>query len=730
MIDIQNVIETVTPPLSPILQPIEPYEPSISDPAFQLPILSDPVSLTQFELSTIEAKVAEQDGPTPLRNDLNDYYATSCKLNKEDGSISMADPDCPLESVIPDSSPSIIENQPIKRDIFKIEGPLTPPMPLPVPKSVHFSDFVEEMLLDTSSLSPLDPLCNNTHFEKMFGSAAKATTEHIEQETLLAADAMGRVEVPVMDFAVSDPPWKTSPNAEIPMSSFSIQTEIIKDAIGKGLPTWPGQKNGQARLKWNPFPHDLAENSLKKDYSHDDSRWQILSKGPEDDQIIDTSTLTWKPPGLKILKEYDDDEIEHGNFQEKPPQDIVLLAKKRRMVFEVGGTDLLGKDSTRSEERALNISSNQLATPLEKRNTPKSNAQSAANAQGERVDLEEFGLLMGDAFSAGSALDSFLELRGIKKQKLTRGPHFTKGSKQHQAQIETTRPEVLDQTTTQLSQLGSAADKTAPFSVPGLCVPTAPISLILSSTVLKNRALVKFLEAQLPGLKLIERDFTAHNTIAWLPNSVTRSPISSPLDSEADLIVSPSTGIVLTTLQKIKQKPLPGQKTKVPIRERLEKISVRYEKLIVLVNKGGVGESYSGLDENDCLAFSEFVGFTSGLAATVLVQFVGGGEPTLFKWLLNSIVQHAITESSLIEEETHWELFLRRAGMNTFAAQSISAAMKGSEELCLSGSNKPGEYDLAAFVQMERQKRIDSFGEMCGKKLLERVSDCLDARWQ
>jgi hypothetical protein len=731
-VSVQNTaLEPVTPPLSPMCLPVELYEPSTSDTAFELPILSDPASLTHVDLSILEKQIFEQDIPTLIRNALNDHDEASSGIHSGNGTVRLADLYSPLESVEQTISPPIIVDRLIKSELLKVEGPLTPLMPAPVPKTVHFSDFIEEMLLGASSSPMSDSFCK-THFEEAFGDAAERVIRQIEQETLVAADATGRVEVPVMDFSLPNPPWKMLQNAQGPIISVSIQKAIMKEVVGGGLPMWPGQKRGQTKLKWNPFPHDLAKMAQQEDYPADDLTWQLLLKGPGDDQIADTSTITWKPQGLRILKEDDDydDEIEPGRFQRNNPQDILLLNKKRRMEFDMGQNDEIGEDTFKTVELTSDISDSIRAGALGRRNTSKSkDFILSKNLLDGQSDSGGFGLLMGGAFSAENALDNFLELRGIKKQKLTSSSHFYKNSKEVQIQDQATQEEHQDPSATALPPLQPPINEPDPLPFPALRLLTAPISAIVSSSLFKHRKLIKHIESRLPGLKLIERDFTAHNTIAWIPNSVTRSPQASPLDSEADLIVSPFTGIILTTLQKIKQKPLPGHKTKPAIRDRLEKASVRYEKLVVLVSEGRSAESTNGLDENDCNAFTEFVGFTLGLDATILVQFVGGGEETLFKWLVNHIMQHAAIGQGLLDEETHWELFLRRAGMNAYAAQSISSVVKASESVHPQDHSKDGQFGLARFVQMGRQQRIDKFEQVCGKKLLERVSACLDAIW-
>jgi hypothetical protein len=731
---VQNTaLEPVTPPLSPVSSSPNIYEPSPSDPAFQVPILSDPASLTRDDLSALEKHIFEQDVPTPIRNAVNNYDETSSGTYTGSETVRLADVYSPMASVENTLASPITDAPHVRREFLKVEETLTPLIPVSIPKSVHFSDFIEEMLLDPSSSPPSDPF-QNTHFEKLFDDAAKRATRQVEQETLIAADATARVEVPVMDFSLPDPPWKQLQKHQSPAIFLPILKAIINEnAIGKELPTWPGWKHGEIKLKWNPFPHGLAQVAQQEEYPEDDSVWKVLVEGPGDDQIIDTSTLTWKPPGLRILKDDEDEEeeIEKGKFQREGVQNISTLVQKRRMEFEEERNNPLGQEPIQLTKHGLDTADEITARPAGRQGTPKKRSiPEAETLQDDQVDSEGFGLLMGGVFSAGNALDAFLELRGTKKPKLTSSSHFAKPPQQAQTQAQTTQAGLQHQPAMQHPMRKSPVTTPDLLPAPPLHLPTAPISAVVSSALLKRRALIKHLESQLPGLTLIERDFTAHNTTAWLPHSVTRSPIASPLDSEADLIVSPSMGIILTTLQKIKQKALPGQKTKPAIRDRLEKVSARYDKLVVLVSEARGDESTNGLDENDCKAFSEFVAFALGLEMVVLVRFVGGGEETMAKWLVSCIVQHAATANSLLEEETHWELFLRRAGLNAFAAQVIIAAVKAPEGVDPRSPSKAGQFGLTAFVEMGREQRIERFGQLCGRRLMERVSSVLDARWE
>jgi hypothetical protein len=114
---------------------------------------------------------------------------------------------------------------------------------------------------------------------------------------------------------------------------------------------------------------------------------------------------------------------------------------------------------------------------------------------------------------------------------------------------------------------------------------------------------------------------------------------------------------------------------------------------------------------------SEFVGFANGVESSVDVRFLGGGEAILAKWIVNAVLEHKVDEE-LLADETHWELFLRRAGLNAFAAQLIIAALKVPDGVDIPSPSKAGHYGLTAFVEMGREQRMARFGPMCGHKLI------------
>jgi hypothetical protein len=168
-----------------------------------------------------------------------------------------------------------------------------------------------------------------------------------------------------------------------------------------------------------------------------------------------------------------------------------------------------------------------------------------------------------------------------------------------------------------------------------------------------------------PEAIFIERDFTLQrmSTDSQL-KGVSKTVPNDPTD-EADLIVSPSTGVIWTTLQKIKQRPLPGQSQKSGLREKVMRLSQRYELLVVLVSEGRISDGSAraygedsgdieGLNDKDCDALVELMGFAAASSDEIAVMFAVGGEEELAKWIVAMMVKYGIADEEvrLLQEET------------------------------------------------------------------------------
>ncbi|KAF2020036.1 hypothetical protein BU24DRAFT_387248 [Aaosphaeria arxii CBS 175.79] len=239
----------------------------------------------------------------------------------------------------------------------------------------------------------------------------------------------------------------------------------------------------------------------------------------------------------------------------------------------------------------------------------------------------------------------------------------------------------------------------------------------------------KYAEAE-----FIERDFN--------------SPFSP--SKEADLILSPSTGLIVTNLQQVKQRTLPGQVGRPPLLERVIHLQNRYERLVVLVSEGlrRDAEMQASIRLNDARDQEAVAGlekFTSKLQATISVVYVPGGDAALAHQIVIEMAGRGLPHGSkdigdirILQDETLWELFLRRAGLNPYAAQVILASLRVPVEFTI--EHHPTEsspysesfsvFGLQAFVAMSSEERINEYqAVMGGTRILKRVNKLFDQEW-
>ena len=257
---------------------------------------------------------------------------------------------------------------------------------------------------------------------------------------------------------------------------------------------------------------------------------------------------------------------------------------------------------------------------------------------------------------------------------------------------------------------------------------------MVSASFLSNRKLARHIQRLYPTAEFIERDFNLYlDAQPPLPSRSDAVPTSQGTTAdESDMIISPSIGLILTTLQKIKQRSLPGQTARSPVKDRITRASPRYEKLIVFVhedrnaqNSSEIGASE--LDNSDCESLIEITSFSSSLESEVQIMFIAGGEDHLAKWIVATMIKYGTPNLKLIQDETLWEVLLRRAGMNAFAAQAILAELKAPKE---TERAIPENFGLGAFLKMSMKERFARFETLLGgRRSLARVSRILDARW-
>lgn len=247
-----------------------------------------------------------------------------------------------------------------------------------------------------------------------------------------------------------------------------------------------------------------------------------------------------------------------------------------------------------------------------------------------------------------------MHLRGhdTKRMKLMRSEHFAcRASNERKIEEEPKPTHAVEPT------FNPPVRPKRVLPAPTITPPSTQRPFVVSSAFLSQRRLSRRVEQLFPTAELIERDFGPEPTSARKPSA---SMYRSDIPSEADIILSPGTGLIWTTLQRIKQRPLPGQPStsQNSVRERIQRIHLRYERLVVLISEAAEADTEPNeLDEGDCTALTELMGFAASLGedAVVEIRYIPGGEDELAHWIVACMIQHAVPEEQnvkLLQEET------------------------------------------------------------------------------
>ncbi|OBU00441.1 hypothetical protein VE01_01450 [Pseudogymnoascus verrucosus] len=718
----------VTPPLSPLRWGTpEPFQPS--SPTCHLPLLSDPPSLLGADLEAAERAIFENDELLSVKEESSDYndpieHHQEQRYNQRNTYFE-------TPSLLSDELFPVHEHQ-TSHDL-KVEAPLTPPLPLV--KTVTFSDTVEEMLFDqdypgfTSSANESgdeDSFFMDHTLYDTFKEAYNIENSRLDKEQLQEAATTGRVEVPILDFTAPNTPWDVSKISSF-NKSLSQPREILKLIFKEiELPDRPKVlRKLNHTVHWTVFPSGLAEVALTEEFGNEDVLLEYINPAM-DTGVTSSKSLTYKAPGIRILREdddEDDEDLEAGVFLSEE-LDMASLVKKRKLELGEMGENGTQENIQESGNSTMHYAANRHSQKL----TPRTVADSDTVNKGHG-DSGYGETLIGDVFSATTALDNFMEMRGTKRHKPADSTtsYF---STPKAVPTNNSAPLPIPPPVVASSRL-TKADIPLPLS--NITIPTEPTQYIISTDLLKQRPLFSAIKSLIPTAQFIERNFNRYNTTAWLrQGTITRSPVRSPLAAEADLVLSPSTGVVLTTLMKIKQKPLPGQKEKSEIKSRVEAVCMRYERFLVFISEASPDESsVAVLGGQECMAMADFMGFCASLPCTVIAYFVPGGHETLANWVVAGMIRYGATGSNtrgLLEDETQWEVFLRRCGMNPYAAQAVVSSLKAPEGV---HPSRRGMFGISAFVGMGHSERIRMFSPVLdGERVLGRVSSIIDARWR
>jgi hypothetical protein len=632
-----TALRPVTPPLLPLSPPLTPY--ILSSPANRLPLASDSSDSVTAEAKALEQIIMDADSLTRKGSD-----------SSESMLLDITHP--------PDFSPLSEQRNIIvlkrKGEDLKVEGPLTPPMfstsPMKKLKFVSFTDTLHEYIPEASwarvfANNDKSSSSSSDIFQRDIEPLAKQARWRVEHEQLIGADTISRPDIPIVDFTPPVAPWneysrrkdgKHRPEDTEVDAQMKFMLRVKREDL-KSASSWHGLSVPERELGWNIFTTKITKINLEETLHGETDLRKILTEVQTSD-IASSSGQVWKRAGLRILfEEEEDEEVIEPAETEEERRDMEALIRKRRLEIEDEAVESQRKRLTLQSckevlgshhwNNGLRVS--HVAAKLRSKTNQDQRPQaSLARHTSPPVPKETVNELMFGGFSATSALHKFMETQGIvtKPAKSTPGDEsqakFQGYSQTRNLPVRSREPSAEHSA----SALGHVIHQIAASDVgrpnlpqlPGVPANLAPCSFIFSSTFLQKRALMKQVEQLYPGADIVYRDYDR--------------PQSSK--KEADILLSPSTGLIYTTLQQIKQRPLPGQPDRSPVKERMLALQMRYERLLVLISDGlsAEMETYGTSrpdDARDTEALAQFTAFAQQLEGEILVLHVRGGEKAL-----------------------------------------------------------------------------------------------------
>lgn len=562
-----------------------------------------------------------------------------------------------------DRDPKIFKR---KADEFRVEGPLVTPIlsdsPTKKLKSVTFSNMIQvggtlQPWSDEHHSGTSDSQSATEELIKEIEPIAKEANRKVENEKLTGADTISRVDIPILDFTLPVAPWdefsqRKNGRRRSDITELEAQMRFLQRVKRNDLRSataWRGVSDLDLSWGWFAFPASTIKLNEKL---HGEMEFDKIQAELKAGNIATSANEVWKKDGLRILDEEEDDEedeIERTEFEEQ--NDIEALIRKRKLELQdqeelmeaqrklrqtaavqprlvthdqpQQGVDQLHHQRvlpalTKDPRKAHHIS-----TSLRTQQPYLLSAQHDPAKEQEQAPTD----LMFGGFSASTALHKFMETQG-KAIKVAKASAPTNKSVPPSAQ---TLPACnKDPIVEPGLSVGQGPDLILERGVPELPPPLnlPPSSFIVSSTLLQRRPLLKQIESLHSKAELIYRDYT-------LPHSAA---------AEADIILSPSTGVLLTTLQQIKQAPLPGQVARSPVKERMAALQVRYERLVVLISEGLREElGYTRPEDvRDKETLKSLEAFAAQLEADVVVQYIRGGEQTLARTVVEDMAKYGL----------------------------------------------------------------------------------------
>lgn len=518
--------------------------------------------------------------------------------------------------------------------------------------------------------------CDDSFFEEALATALDGCHSRaanvVAQEQLCPCDGVSRIPVPIVDFEIAKPPWVHGL-----WTARQHLSWLVSDApTVLHVPCVPSDCLLDSTLKWAPVPRGqgvVVTAEALRDGAADwhDSPAEERERSPRSAMYISV----WSSP--LVLGQGADDEMQI------PDEDLGAAIDDDESAVR---SDSLLDDCIEAMRPSLR--------------------RPAEDCNAALLDLD-------GVFSTGKLLDDFLQLRAVKRPRVS----TPEAARQHAAPGNTTPPSAPSEPQPLLD--GGLTPAAVPcYQVPdrkGLCI----VSLALGTQVIRH------LDAAWPSQLLVDRDFASFSAPTCPLGDGRPSAALPVLAHEADVCLTPTVGVIVTSLAKVRQRPLPGSKDPVPLQDRVSKVSQKYEKLIILISESNLAGEFAGdLSPADLASYADFAGFAACLETEASTFLVPGASHTLAQWILALMSRYSAQTAALAglvaPEETTWEVFLRRAGASAMAALVLSRSLAAEF----------GDEGLARFLLMEARARSAKYAPLLGsQRALEALGARLDAPW-
>ena len=538
---------------------------------------------------------------------------------------------------------------------LKVEGPLTPSIfsesPAKKLKSVAFADMLVEYIPELPSNCENGDMVLNAEDDsalyQVMEASAKEANWKVENEKLSEADTTKRVPVPQLDLWLPAAPWDEFKRTSGDETEIDAQMKfilLVQRDLPKSAGSWHGVSALDMKLPVAPFPVQSAKVAIEEKLHGDEFLSNMLTDLAAG-EIVTSSTDMWKKDGLRLLDDKGiEEELEPADFQGS--DSMVALVRKRKVDMDSVNCDSRPKRNAirptlqfgqQTDTRIIPAShccmdDTQVPQVV---STPRTVKEKPIRISKQQQAEPDKNFLFGGTFSASNALDRFIALNGmsVKPRKATEKPQAVlsraSGVSSPYAVQSVSKPGSYP-----TEQLASIVSNPVP-SLPALPESLPPCSFVISFALLQQRSLSRNIEKLYANAEFVSRTYDASYAIA----------------PEADLILSPSTGLIIVTLQQVKQRALPGQPDRSPTKERISALCDRYERLVVMISEGvsqerEKQESTGMMDSRDQEAIAEYENLAAQMDGEVLIRYVPGGNQALARSIVAEMARFGLPHGS------------------------------------------------------------------------------------